>query len=183
MKAQRVVITGGPGAGKTTLLAAFESRGYACMPDSARAIIRHRKNRGLSPRPPLREFAEEILRLDIECYRYAESAEGYVFFDRGIPDALCMLDELGVLSPSGATRHVSTYRYFRVAFLLPPWQEIFCTDDERDQSFMDATRVYDRVRDWYVRCGYDVVPVPCSPVAERAEFLLDTLATDPSPQA
>ncbi|WP_435102063.1 AAA family ATPase [Arhodomonas sp. AD133] len=38
----RFVITGGPGAGKTTVLATLEERGYHCVPESAREMIRCR---------------------------------------------------------------------------------------------------------------------------------------------
>jgi hypothetical protein len=47
--------------------------------------------------------------------------------------------------------------------------------EERDQGFADAVRVHDRLREWYVRCGYEPVTVPCATVEERCEFVLDAL--------
>ncbi len=47
---RRIVLTGAPGAGKTAVLNALASRGYECIPESARAIIRARKERNLSAR-------------------------------------------------------------------------------------------------------------------------------------
>lgn len=175
MKIQRVIVTGGPGAGKTTLLRTIAARGYACMPDNARAIIRDRKEKGLCPRPPAAEFAQQVLRLDIDCYRAAQSSEKYVFFERGIPDALCALDQLGVLSPIDATRYLEAYIYFPAVFVLPPWEQIYCTDSERDEDFVHSNRVHDQILKWYVQCGYDVVAVPRVPVSERTRFLLATL--------
>ena len=60
---RRVIFTGGPGAGKTTLLDALAGHGYACVHDSARAIIQDRLRRGLSARPDPAEFATVTLRM------------------------------------------------------------------------------------------------------------------------
>src|SRR5215467_8633327 len=100
MAPQRIVFAGGPGSGKTTVLRALELRGYAVVADSARSIIQARKARSLSPRPAPLEFAEAILRQDIEQYGEQASRAGLVFFERGIVDALGMLHEVGALSES-----------------------------------------------------------------------------------
>jgi predicted ATPase len=60
-------------------------------------------------------------------------------------------------------------------FVLPPWSEIYRTDAERDQTFTEAIRVHDTVREWYLRCGYDLVTVPHGPLAGRCKFVLNTL--------
>jgi predicted ATPase len=84
----RVVITGGPGAGKTALLSELGRRGFRTVGESARAIIVERRAAGLSPRPRPLTFAEEILRRDIEKYEHARNHHGWVFFDRGVVEAL-----------------------------------------------------------------------------------------------
>lgn len=172
---RRVVMTGGPGAGKTALLTALEARGYPYVPDTARSIIQDRLRRGLSPRPSPEEFAREILRLDVERYRGAPSTGGWCFFDRGILDALGMLDDLGLLAPGEVDEYVRLYPYAPTVFVLPPWPEIYRTDRERDQTFDESIRVHDRLRQWYLRCGYALVEVPRATVAERCAFVLDEL--------
>src|SRR5262249_19690760 len=94
----RFVITGGPGAGKTTILHALAERGYRCAPESARAIIRERLASGLPPRPPLAQFGHEILHRDIARYRETQATDHPVFFDRGVVDALGILEEQQALS-------------------------------------------------------------------------------------
>ena len=131
---RKVIVTGGPGAGKTALLAELAARGYLCIPDNARAIIRERKQRGESPRPEPAEFAREILCRDIETYR-ATPDERVAFFDRGIPDALCMLDAVGLLSTVELDRYLSEYPYAHTVIVVPPWREIYRVDSERDQTF------------------------------------------------
>src|SRR5262250_1916092 len=95
----RFVITGGPGAGKTTILIALAERGYRYAAESARAIIRARLAHGLSPRPPLAQFGHEILQRDITCYRETRVTDHPVFFDRGIVDALGILDQQQAIAP------------------------------------------------------------------------------------
>ena len=171
----RILVTGGPGAGKTALLGALKTRGCDIVLETARAIIQDRMGRGLSPRPSPAEFANEILRLDLERYRSVSTAADRIFFDRGIPDALCMLDELGLLKPKDLERYLSHYPYYRRVFVAPPWEAIYKTDAERDQSFPESVRVHDTLCVWYVRCGFELVEVPRAPLEERCEFVLRTL--------
>jgi predicted ATPase len=171
-----IALTGGPGAGKTTVIAALRERGYDCVPESARAIIQERIRQGLGPRPPAREFAEQILRRDLEQYGRMANAAGPVFLDRCALDALGMLDQLGLDSAIELGRLLEKYVYFRTAFSFPPWEEIYTTDAERDQTFADAVAVHDDVTSWYRRCGYDLVEVPRGTVRERCDFILQRVA-------
>ena len=173
----RVVVTGGPGAGKTALLEALQSRGYAIVADSPRAIIQHRKQRGLSPRPEPHEFARETLRMDVDNYERLDGTSGYIFFERSVLDALCSLDHVAPLGDE-LNAWLSKYRYCRKVFVPPPWQDIYVTDAERDHTFAHAERVHRIVCDWYGRCGYQVVELPKTSVEERCDFVLRTLAID-----
>ena len=181
------------------LLDELARRGHPYAPESAREVIRERLARGLSPRPEPAEFANEILRRDIEQYRgvaernLAErggpglpepprGAKGVHFFDRSILDALCMLDQLGLLPARDRDRYLTEYPYHSRIFLLPPWKEIYRTDSERDQTFAESVRVHDALREWYLRCGYEIVIVPPGPVAGRCDLVLKTLETGNAPR-
>ncbi len=170
-----MILTGGPGAGKTTLLTALAGRGHAVVHDSARAVIHDRVRRGLSARPDPATFAAAILRMDVERYRQAPTAADLVFFDRAIPDALGMLHDLGLLSVEEAGQSVSRFPYFRQVFLAPPWEEIYTTDNERDQRFAESVRVHRRASDWYRALGFELIELPCVSVEQRCEFVLDQL--------
>ena len=167
-----IALTGGPGAGKTSVIAALRARGYDCVPESARAIIQERLSKGLEPRPPAREFAQQILSLDIKQYRHLASAVGLVFFDRSALDALGMLDQLGLVSTAKMQASLIECAYFRTAFSFPPWEDIYTTDAERDQTFTDAVAVHESVTGWYSKCGYGLVEVPRGTVRERCDFIL-----------
>jgi predicted ATPase len=172
MRNSRFVVTGGPGAGKTTTLDALAMRGYRYVPDSARAIIKHRKEAGLSPRPALEQFGREMLEADIAWYRETPVHRDPVFFDRGVCDALGFLFLRGAISEADAAARIKEFPYNETVFVLPPWEEIYGVDTERDQSFMEAVAVCDSVRRWYARWGYRLVEVPEGSVESRVDFIL-----------
>ena len=171
-----VVFTGGPGTGKTTLLAELAANGYATVEDSARAIIAERLARGASPRPDPPAFAREILRRDIEKYLGQPRTSQWVFFDRGLIDALGMVQEVAPLPANELQAMLTAYPFHRSVFVFPPWEAIYVTDSERDQSFADAVKVHDKVVRWYRSCGYTLHEVPRLPVPRRAQHVLRLLA-------
>jgi predicted ATPase len=171
-----VIITGGPGAGKTALLNELATLGHATVDESARAIIAERLAAGLSPRPDPPAFAQEILRRDVEKYTCQPQTSDWVFFDRGVIEALGMLQEAAPLSPQRFQAMLSAHPFHPTVFILPPWEAIYTQDTERDQTFADAVRVHASLVRWYERCGYALHEVPCLPVAQRARHVLDALA-------
>jgi predicted ATPase len=100
---------------------------------------------------------------------------GPVFFERGVLDALCGLDQVRQLSDSDLRTWLSKYSYFPKVFVLPPWKAIYKTDAERDHTFEHAERVDRITQEWYRRCGYQVVEVPMVSVDERSSFVLRAL--------
>lgn len=178
MRARRVIFSGAPGAGKTTLLNTLAARGYHVVEESARAIIRDRLGRDLPPRPDPRQFAADVMRRDIKNFHEALAQPGWVFFDRAIPDGMCMLDQVTPLGRRKVGALAERFAYRRQVFMFPPWAAIYCNDAERDQTFADATRVFRMLSDWYTRCGYAVVDMPLESVDERCDFVLKTLELD-----
>ena len=167
---KRFVFSGGPGAGKTAVLDALAAAGVKCVPEAARMLIRQRLDAGLSPRPEAVEFAREIFNLDVANYMGAPADE-VTIFDRSVVDALAMRKECGDLSDQELASCLDRYGYNRLAFLFPPWQDIYRQDDERDQTFAESVAVFDSLKSWYVGCGYQVVDVPCAAVEERCWFV------------
>jgi len=171
---RRIVVTGGPGAGKTTLLAALHASGYRTVDESARAIIRERLASGLSPRPPALEFARQILDRDIAKYQQPPELD-LAFFDRGVVEALWMVNQVARLEAHEMRVLLSQYAYDRRVFVLRPWDAIYTTDSERDQTFAEAV-LHDTLVRWYRQCGYEVIAVTTGTVAERCAHVLRTLA-------
>lgn len=166
----RFVFAGGPGAGKTTVIDALRSRGFYCLPDVARAIIKSRLSSGLSPRPEPAEFARAIFDGDVANYK-AAPAHGTCFFDRGVVDSLGSLFQCGAMSHEDVALNLRRYPYNQVVFVFPPWEEIYQTDSERDQTYAESVRVFESVKSWYSRCGYRIEEVPVGTLAERVAFI------------
>ena len=167
----KFILTGGPGAGKTTILEALKKRGYKCVFESARKIIRDRLSLGLPRRPEPIEFAQLVLQSDIYQHSELNDGDSTIFFDRGVLDALYMLDASGGLSDSDRVNYIKTYRYNLCVFVFPPWLEIYHTDQERDQTFLQAVEVFNGIKDWYAKHGYTIIEVPKMAVQDRANFI------------
>ncbi|QVL42613.1 MAG: AAA family ATPase [Alcanivorax sp.] len=172
---RRFVVTGGPGGGKSTLLEALAERGYRVAPEAARRLIKERLSSGLPPRPDPVCFARAILNSDMEQYRAATNNEGITFFDRGVLDALYMLDLESAMSRDEIASLVGAFPYNDTVFLLPPWEAIYAMDSERDQTFEESVAVFEGMKRWYARWGYETVEVPRAGVAARASFILEAI--------
>ena len=172
-----VVITGGPGAGKTTLLSELAAMGYKNIEESARTVIAERVSEGNSPRPAPHEFAQEILRRDVEKYAQVPVSAELVFFDRGVVEAVGGLQAAVPIAGSEVQSLLAKYQVHHTVFILPPWREIYVTDAERDHSFEHAVKVHSRLADWYHACGYQLHEVPRLAALERARFVLQAITS------
>lgn len=166
----RFIFAGGPGTGKTSVLNVFKDRGFYCVPDVARKIIRARLDSGLAARPEPDLFANSIFEEDVKNYKAAPSSS-VCFFDRGVVDSLGMLHSCSVLSDDEIDMNLCRYPYNRVVFVFPPWKEIYRKDSERDQTWEEAVGVFESVKSWYSRCKYEVRLVPIGSLQERVEFV------------
>ncbi|MGX5636098.1 AAA family ATPase [Brevundimonas diminuta ATCC 11568] len=174
---RRIVLTGGPGSGKTTLLEALATAGHATSPEAGRAIIRRQQaiDGEALPWKDRALFAELMLDRELEAHARAESADGPVFFDRGVPDVVGYLTLCGLPVPAHMERAAQDIRYDRRVFIAPVWPEIFGQDAERKQDLDEARRTFDAMAETYPRFGYELIELPRAPVVERLDFVLTTL--------
>jgi predicted ATPase len=178
---QRIVIAGGPGSGKSTLLRALAESGEICYEESSRVLIREQLARAgrLVPWDDLSAFAQECgerMRAQL-----ADSARhGRCFFDRGLPDLIGYLSHGGHVAPD-AWRAASR-GYACAVFFAPPWREIFVNDAERPQSFAEAQALSAHIRRAYLDCGFHLIELPRSSVAERLRQVLRYLDAHRDPR-
>jgi predicted ATPase len=175
---RRVILSGGPGAGKTSLLAELSRRGYSTVSESARELISERVVRGDPPRPEPTAFARELLRRDKLKYVSLPAECQVVFFDRSPIESLGMVQETAPLPQAQLQAELASFRFHSSVFMLPPWQEIYRTDAERDHTFEHATQVHASLVRWYTKCGFYIHEVPKLAVAARAEHVLHALLGD-----
>lgn len=171
------VITGGPGMGKTSIIGYLLKCGYACIPETGRAIIRGQIASGGDALPwkDRLKYAEAMFKQSIVDFDKAFALQQPVFFDRGIPDVAGYLQICGITIPSDIIHASQNYRYANKVFIAPPWKEIYENDNERKQSFNEAVRTYEIMLNTYETYGYDVVEIPKCSVEQRAEFVITNI--------
>lgn len=168
------IFSGGPGAGKTTVLEALRARGFACADEAARQILKEQKAIGgdATHDGDQVKYRDLTLSRSIEAYNAVEERTAPVFFDRGIPEFLGYAIPPGAPPPAHVVEAVERYRYSRAVFVFPPWEAIYCHDEERKHTFQHAIDVCAAITVAYRQCGYRPVEVPRLPVEARVDFIL-----------
>ena len=170
-----VVISGCSSGGKSALLTELSQRGYATVPEPGRRIVKEEVLRNGRALPWVDEtaFVQRTIALSLADLASADAQSGWVFFDRGLIDALAALQHLTGEPAIAATS--KEHRFHRCVFLTPPWSEIYVTDTERRHSFGAAVAEYQRLLDLYPSLGYEVAVLPKASVSMRADFVLNRL--------
>jgi predicted ATPase len=119
-------------------------------------------------------FARRCVELALADRAAARGETGWVFFDRGLIDAVANLEH--VTGRPDPDRLAETHRHHPRVFLAPPWPEIYVQDAERRHGFEEAVAEYERLARVYPALGHDVVLLPKTGVVARADFVLATLA-------
>ncbi|WP_421402846.1 AAA family ATPase [Agrobacterium fabrum] len=166
-----IILSGCSGGGKSTLLAELARRGFATVEEPGRRIVIEETRNGGTALPwiDMQAFARRAIAMALEDRRVTPK-EGLVFFDRGLIDAASALHHISGDRFIDTLR--DTRRYNSLVFLTPPWPEIYRSDDERKHGFDAAVEEYERLVRDYEGLGYDIVVLPKSAVAERADLIL-----------
>lgn len=176
MKTKRIVITGGPGSGKTTLIRSLEQKGYDVMHEISRQITLEAQQNGteqLFLEDPLL-FSEKLLEGRMKQFEDAKNCDAPVlFYDRGLGDVTAYLDYAGVDYPSEFKTICDAHLYDRV-FVLPPWKDIYHSDNERYENFDQANEIFQYLKKAYKAYGYFAYQVPIGTIEERVAFILES---------
>jgi predicted ATPase len=172
-----VVIIGGPGTGKTTIIDALLAKGYCCYPEISREVTMEAKKQGVEQlflENPLL-FSELLLEGRKKQYDNAQK-EPYevVFLDRGIPDVLAYMHYIGDSYPAFFDLACHNNKYYKI-FILPPWEEIYISDEERYENYEQAKLIYTHLKETYEKYGYQLIEVPKDIVDNRIIFILDKI--------
>ncbi|MDR7128041.1 putative ATPase [Algoriphagus sp. 4150] len=172
------VITGGPGVGKTTLLEELKRRNYEIVPEIARELIKEQqKDNGKAlPWENKNLYKEMMFDRSISSFEEIDknaNKENPIFFDRGFLDTVCYAELIESEISEPMKSYAESWRYNKNVFMLPPWQEIYETDNERKQDWKEAVLTFERMSETYKNYGYRIIELPKISVSKRADFVLE----------
>ncbi len=175
MDTKRIVITGGPGSGKTALIKFLEQENHFVLHEISREVILEAQKQGIEQlfleNPIL--FSEMLLEGRLKQFQEGgKSSTPIIFYDRGMPDVTAYMDFMDIHYPINFSETCMKYRYDTI-FVLPPWEMIYEQDNERYESFEQAEKIFDFLKNSYKNYGYEVHEVPVGTLKERAQYILD----------
>lgn len=177
MKTKKIVITGGPGTGKSSIIHALEAKGEHCVHEISREVTLEAQKEGVDQlfleKPLL--FSEKLLEGRLRQFREASATSAkHIFLDRGLPDVVAYMDYFETRYPEVFGETCMEHQYDLV-FFLPPWKEIYTSDNERYETYEEAVKISEYLYNTYVKFGYTPVEIPKASIIERTEFILNKL--------
>ncbi|WP_372746326.1 AAA family ATPase [Lutibacter sp.] len=174
---KKIVLTGGPSTGKTTIIEELMARDFMCMTEISREVTLNARKKGIEQlfltKPLL--FSELLLEGRINQFIEAEKINSdIIFFDRGIPDVHAYMNYISIDYPKTYVQKSNLYKYDYI-FLMPPWEDIYITDNERYENFEQALAIHNHLERTYKKLNYNVIEVPFGTVSERADFILQNI--------
>lgn len=178
MQKEIIVIIGGPGTGKTTLIDGLVQKGFCCYPEISRQVTAQAQQQGIEQlflENPLL-FSELLLEGRKKQFHDAhQEPHNIVFLDRGIPDVLAYMHYIGDSYPPFFDEACKEHIYTKI-FILPPWEDIYVSDQERYENFEQAQLIHDHLVETYQNYGYELIEVPKDTVDKRILFILDQIS-------
>jgi len=172
-----ILLIGGPGSGKTSIINALTAKGYVCYPEISRQVTLEAQKTGIDQlflKEPLL-FSELLLKGRINQFNNAvKENTTFVFIDRGIPDVLAYMHYIGDAYPPAFDDACKNHIYTKV-FILPPWEAIYVSDNERYENFEQAKLIHNHLVETYESYGYQLTEVPKADLETRITFILNNL--------
>ncbi len=164
------------GAGKSTVLQKIREKGFNCVEEPAREILKEQRkiNGNGVPEKNAEEFNLLMLQRMIRRYDNNINKKEVIIFDRGIPDIIGYSQLLNTERETSSAAS-EEFRYNKHVFLFKGWEEIYTNDDERKMSYALADNFGENIMKIYQRLGYSTIDVPFIPAEERASFITDSI--------
>jgi predicted ATPase len=168
------VLTGASGSGKSSIIAALEARGFVCVREIGRQVVKNElaAGTGRTPWQDGEAFMELVLARSVEAFQSVTERTAPVFFDRGIPECIGAAVVAHVAPLAHRLQATRNFRYNRRVFYTPPWREIYATDAERRHTFEQGLEYHRHELASYVACGYELLEVPRAAVDDRVDFIV-----------
>ena len=164
-----LVLTGAPCSGKTSVIRVLADRGYATVPEAARAYIDGCLEQGLTLAQIKSDAAAFERRILMDKVR-TESAlgpEDTIILDRAVPDSIAYYQFEG-LDPAEPLKYSQAVRYKHILLFE---RLVFEKDAVRSENHADAKILEQLLESAYRRLGYTVIRIPAVSIEMRADLV------------
>jgi predicted ATPase len=170
----RIVITGGPSTGKTSLINQLSSPDRKIFHEVARIIIKEQLQLKSNKVPwdDITGFSQLVLKKQIEDFNNAKNT--FNIYDRGIPDLIGYMNH-GNQTLFKDLELAAKSLIYQFVFILPPWEAIYETDNERRESFEEAIKINQSLTKAYIELGYTPIEIPQGTLENRLNFILEKI--------
>lgn len=166
-----IVLSGCSGGGKSSVLKELAKQGFKVHPEPCLEVLkeqeslyREQKSLHLHNR---KLFFEHVLSRCLNNFNDKNNQEKIVFFDRSLIDVVhAQKNNLHFESVA------QKFRYNKKIFFFPPWEEIYKQDNYRKHDFNQASKDYRRLKDNYLRFGYELIDIAKNSIEDRVNFIL-----------
>jgi len=184
LKTKKIVITGGPSTGKTAIVDGLIAKDYICYEEVIRKLTAEAQNSGditevhsnpIALVTDSDKFNTTLINLRVDDFKAADLLNTAIcFFDRGTPDVLAYMSYFNQNIDEKFINICKMYTYDYV-FLLPPWKDIYTHDEERFETFEQASDIYHKLKESYQNFGYNIIEVPFGSIIDRTNFIIAQL--------
>lgn len=179
----KIVITGGPGSGKTEIINSLSKKNFYCFKEVSREIIRPEQLKGTENYfldKPI-EFSKKLIKKREEQYIKSSNLsllkrKPVIFFDRGLHDIFAYLNYIKK-SYKNIKFKLEDYSY-DMAFILPPWKEIYKTDSERKETYEQSIQIHKHIRSVYIKYKIQLFEIKPDTIENRVLEILKYLKSN-----
>ena len=172
-----IVISGCSGGGKSTLLSELGNNDYSIIPEVGRVLVKEQLEikSDITPWKNPKLFCEKLIEKSVIAYQHAKkittAKDQIIFFNRCFLEGVSYYQTLKIEDSNKYDNFIHELKYYPIILMTPPWQEIYCQDDERKHSFEYAVAEYARLLKFYGRYGYQIIEIPKLNVKKRFQFV------------
>jgi predicted ATPase len=171
---QKYIITGAPGTGKTSIINELKNRNYKVFEEVPRRLMMEKipEKLGINPFSNLKDFAKLVFDEMYKQYIISEEDSNIYFFDRGLPDVFAYLLEANIKIPNDYYTYYNKCNYNKIAFICPPWQSIYVSDNIRPYNFSKIIDLGNQITKTYETFGFKIVNMPMTSIKKRTDIIL-----------